>query len=99
MNATEWTIRIGDDTTSAVYEPATTGEDAAVFVCAHGAGGNKADRGMLATANALRAVGFGVVRFNFLYRENKSGRPDPMPKLKETCAAAVEHVRVALAPR
>ena len=56
------------------------------------------DRGMLATANALRVEGFGVVRFNFLYKEKKSGRPDPMPKLKETTAAVVGHVRAELAP-
>lgn len=98
MNATEWTITVGADTTSAIYEPSTNGPDQAVFCCAHGAGGNMGDRGMLATAKALRANGFGVVRFNFLYKERKSGRPDPMPKLKETTAAVVAHVRTALNP-
>lgn len=56
------------------------------------------DRGLLATANALRAVGFGVARFNFLYKEKKSGRPDPMPKLKETVAAVVAHARQEMKP-
>ena len=56
------------------------------------------DRGMLATANAMRANGIGVVRFNFLYKEKKSGRPDPMPKLIETTVAVVEHVRRELKP-
>ena len=64
----------------------------AVFVCAHGAGGSMSDRATLAAANALRAHGFGVVRFNFLYKERGSGRPDPMPKLMETFAAVVERV-------
>lgn len=56
------------------------------------------DRGMLATANALRGAGLGVLRFNFLYKEKKSGRPDPMPRLKETVAAVVAQARAELRP-
>jgi hypothetical protein len=58
-----------------------------VFVCAHGAGGHKDDRGMVALAQALGGVGFDVVRFNFPYRERGSKLPDPMPVLKESIAA------------
>lgn len=94
----QWTVPVGDATTSAVYEPASSGVDRALFVCAHGAGGNMSDRSVLATANALRANGFGVVRFNFLYREKKSGRPDPMPKLTNTLSAVVEHARAEVQP-
>ena len=93
MTAAEWTVAVGADRVSAAYEPAATGADIALFVCAHGAGGNMSDRGVLATANAMRAHGLGVVRFNFLYKENKSGRPDPMPKLMDTFAAVLEDVR------
>lgn len=88
-----WTVTVGGDTTSAVYEPALGGADAAVFVCAHGAGGSMADRSVVATANAMRARGIGVVRFNFLYKEKKRGRPDQMPVLQETVAAVVERTR------
>jgi uncharacterized protein len=95
---TEWKIAVGNETTSAIYEPAASGRDVALFVCAHGAGGNMLDRGMTATANALRANGLGVVRFNFLYKEKKSGRPDPMPRLIETTRAVIAHVRGELAP-
>jgi predicted alpha/beta-hydrolase family hydrolase len=56
------------------------------------------DRGMLATTGALRRAGIGVVRFNFLYREKKSSRPDPMPRLMATFAAVVERVRSELKP-
>lgn len=94
-----WTVTVGGDTTSAVYEPALGGADAAVFVCAHGAGGSMADRSTVATANAARARGIGVVRFNFLYREQKRGRPDQMPVLQETVAAVVERARAELVPR
>ena len=94
----QWTVPVGDATTSAVYEPASSGEDRALFVCAHGAGGNMSDRSVLTTANAMRANGFGVVRFNFLYKERKSGRPDPMPKLTNTLAAVVERARAEVKP-
>jgi hypothetical protein len=99
MTKTEWMIPAGADAVSAVYEePTAPGARRVVFVCAHGAGGNKMDRGMLATANALRAVGFGVLRYNFPYSEKKSGRPDPMPKLKDTVTAVAEHARRELSP-
>ena len=95
----EWRVPVGNEATSAVFEPATDATEAGpVFVCAHGAGGNMNDRSVLATANALRSRGFGVVRFNFLYKEKKSGRPDPMPKLKDCYAAVVERVKQELDP-
>jgi predicted alpha/beta-hydrolase family hydrolase len=94
----EWRVPVGGDETSAVFEPANTQEQGIVFVCAHGAGGNMNDRGMLAVANALRSRGIGVVRFNFLYKEKGSGRPDPMPRLKECVTAVVARVREELQP-
>ena len=99
MNAQDWKVGIGADEISATYQPPTTGAEVAVFICAHGAGGNMSDRGMVATSNALRAHGLGVVRFNFVYKEKKSGRPDPMPRLMETVGAVVAHVRGELRPR
>jgi uncharacterized protein len=95
----EWRVAVGGEETSAVFEPATTVDDGIVFVCAHGAGGNMSDRGMLQTANALRSRGMGVVRFNFLYKEKGSARPDPMPSLKNCVTAVVERVRDELRPR
>ena len=95
---TDWKVAVGDEQTSAIYEPATSGKDVALFVCAHGAGGNMLDRGMTTTANTLRANGLGVVRFNFLYKEKKSGRPDPMPRLIETTRAVIARAQRELAP-
>jgi predicted alpha/beta-hydrolase family hydrolase len=75
-----WTVPVGSETTSAVYDPAEGDVIAdAVFVCAHGAGGNMNDSGMQKTAKALVTRGVNLVRFNFMYKEKKSGRPDPMP--------------------
>ena len=110
----EWRVPVGGEETSAVFEPATGGagngvvgphpgegrrvSGQVIFVCAHGAGGNMNDRGILQTANALRERGLGVVRFNFLYKEKKSRRPDPMPRLKECFSAVVSRARQELKP-
>jgi len=95
----QWRIAVGGAETSAVYEPAADGSDGVVFVCAHGAGGHMRDRNMESLAAALRARGAGIVRFNFVYREQGSSRPDAMPRLKECMAAVIEHARRALRPR
>lgn len=93
-----WRVKVGDgEETSAIFEPALTSPTGALFVCAHGAGGHMADRGMLAVTEHLRRRGFHVVRFNFLYREKGTNRPDPMPRLKECIAAVVSHAREQVA--
>ena len=99
MSVVEWKIAVGARETSAVYEPGTGKRvERLIFVCAHVAGGNKSDRGMLATAHAFRDHGIDMVRFNFLYKEAGSGRPDAMPVLMETTAAVVARVREELSP-
>jgi predicted alpha/beta-hydrolase family hydrolase len=95
----EWRVAVGPATTSAVFEPATASPTGTLFVCAHGAGGHMSDRSLLAATERLRGRGFDVVRFNFLYREQKSSRPDPMPRLTECIAAVVAHARREVGPR
>jgi predicted alpha/beta-hydrolase family hydrolase len=92
-----WRVDVSGDSTSAVYEPATVAQRG-VFICAHGAGGNMNDRATVATAQAMREIGLGVVRFNFLYREKGRGGPDPMPKLMACYTAVTEHARRELKP-
>ena len=91
----EWRVAVGSEQTSAIYQPATT-DPKAVFVCAHGAGGHMADRGMERLAGVLRGNGLDLVRFNFLYREAGSRRPDPMPRLTQCFEAVVAHARTEL---
>ena len=95
----QWTVPVGQQTTTAVFESADGKPDAPVFVCAHGAGGNFADKSIVALTRALRSRGLSTVRFNFLYREKKSGRPDPMPRLEECFSAVVAHTRAELNPK
>jgi predicted alpha/beta-hydrolase family hydrolase len=99
MTKAEWKIDVDGESTRAVYESATSGNDEAVFVCAHGAGGSMIDRSTLAAANQLRTRALGVVRFNFLYKEKGSSRPDSMPKAMGTLAAVVEKARSELGPK
>jgi predicted alpha/beta-hydrolase family hydrolase len=97
--AGEWRVRVGEEETSAVFEPALASFNGALFVCAHGAGGHMADRGVLGVSEHLRRRGFHVVRFNFLYRQKGSGRPDAMPRLKECIAAVASHARREIGPQ
>jgi predicted alpha/beta-hydrolase family hydrolase len=93
-----WRVRVGEEETSAVLDAAGAAGPRIAFACAHGAGGHMGDKGMLAVAQAIRARGIDVVRFNFLYKEKGSGRPDAMPRLMETVTAVVEHVRAEVKP-
>jgi predicted alpha/beta-hydrolase family hydrolase len=92
----QWSVPVGDSSTTAELDAAS---GSLVFVCAHGAGGNMNDRGMLGVTRELVRRGLSVVRFNFLYKEKKTGRPDPMPLLKTCYTAVVDHVRAQLQPQ
>lgn len=92
-----WRVEVGGEDVSAVFDASDT-LDAPVFVFAHGAGGNLADRGVVRTAQVLRQHGVHTVRFNFVYRERKSSRPDPMPKLTGCITEVVRRVRQELDP-
>src|SRR3989449_11597539 len=94
----QWRVAVDEEETTAIFEPGA-GDTQAVFVCAHGAGGHREDRGMVRLAAVLRPRGFDLVRFNFLYRENGSGRPDAMPRLKRCLGAVVARTRKELGPR
>jgi predicted alpha/beta-hydrolase family hydrolase len=94
----EWKVKVGNDETTAVYDEAES-SSRAVFVCAHGAGGSITDRGTLSLTKALRANGIDTVRFNFLYKEKGSGRPDQMPKLEACFDAVVTRAREETKPK
>jgi predicted alpha/beta-hydrolase family hydrolase len=94
--AAAWTVPVAGERVSAAWDPPASGPLRTVFVCAHGAGGQMNDRSILAVTTALRPHGIGTVRFNFVYRERRSGRPDPMPKLVDCWRAVVTRVREEL---
>src|SRR2546429_8332812 len=94
-----WRVRVGEEETSAVFEPALASAGGGLFVFAHGAGGHMADRGMLGMSEQLRGRALRVVRFISPYKEGGSRRPDPMPRLKECIAAVAAHARREIAPQ
>ena len=89
---------MGDETTTAVFRSSGS-NDGVVFVCAHGAGGRLNDKSMLALANEFESRKLDVLRFNFLYRERGSSRPDQMPRLEKCFEAVVAKAREELKPR
>ena len=97
MTSASWKIPVDGTEVSAEFD-ACDKPDAPVFLFAHGAGGNLNDRGVVKSAQVLREHGLHTVRFNFVYREKKSSRPDPMPKLTACFIAVAEKVRKELDP-
>jgi uncharacterized protein len=95
-SAIDWRVKVGADETSALYEAGDS--QLPLIVCAHGAGGSMTDGAMTRLAAALVSRGMSLVRFNFLYKEKGSGRPDPMPKLEQCFTAVVDHVRREVNP-
>ena len=99
MTSQTWQILVGIDETTATWDPPAGGRaHGPVFVCAHGAGGNMNDAGVVGVTRALRERGVGTVRFNFFYRVRKSSRPDPMPSLLGCLDAVVVRVRAEVGP-
>ena len=96
-HALEWAIPVGDDHTRAVFGPARRATGT-LFVFAHGAGGHRDDKSMLALDALLRDRGIDTVRFNFVYREKGSRRPDRMPQLEQCIAAVVDRARSEVQP-
>lgn len=93
-----WRVAVGEEATTALYEPADGHRAGVLFVCAHGAGGHLRDGSLERVTAALRKHGVDIVRFNFLYREHRSKRPDPMPRLERCMRAVIEHARHILQP-
>lgn len=64
-------------------------EARAILVLAHGAGANMAHKSMTAIAEGLAARGVATLRYNFLYMERGSKRPDAPALAHEAVRAAV----------
>lgn len=69
----------------------------AVYVFAHGAGVGMAHKSMAAIAEGLAERGIATLRYNFLYMERGSKRPDA-PALAHAAVRAAVHEAARLAP-
>lgn len=70
----------------------------ALYVFAHGAGAGMTHASMAAIAKGLAERGIASLRYQFLYMERKSKRPDP-PKLAQAAVRAAVAEARRLAPR
>lgn len=93
MQTVEVMIPVGDQEVSGLLmRPA---EAKALYLFAHGAGAGMTHKSMTANAEGLAERGIATLRYQFLYMEKGSKRPDP-PKLAHAVlrAAAAEATRL-----
>lgn len=95
MNAVKATIAAGDAAVSGLWLCPPNAHAAYVF--AHGAGAGMAHASMTAIADGLAARGIATLRYNFLYMQRGSKRPDPPALAHSAVRAAVAHA-AELAP-
>lgn len=96
MKPKEITIALDDATVSGLWLAPVDAKAAYVF--AHGAGAGMAHKSMAAIAEALAARGIATLRYNFLYMERGSGRPDK-PELAHQAVRAAVSKAAELAPK
>jgi predicted alpha/beta-hydrolase family hydrolase len=94
-----WTVKVGEEETTAIFQPAESPLGNSLLVLGHGASSHMEHRTTLSLAGAFLARGLHVVRFNFLYTEKKKGPPDRMPRLMECFGAVVETARREVRPQ
>ncbi len=96
MNPTEIQIALdGDATVSGLW--LAPNDAKAAYVFAHGAGAGMTHKSMAAIANGLAERGIATLRYNFLYMERGSKRPDA-PALAHSAVRAAVAKAAALAP-
>ena len=83
LESTRGHVKTGSDHVSTLWDEPKTPLRAVLFL-AHGAGSNMEHASMISLAARLVQVGFGVLRFNFLYSELQRGRPDTEETLIRT---------------
>src|SRR2546425_672156 len=96
--AMQWRVAVDEEETTAIFEPGAR-DAQAVFVCAHGAGGHREDRGMVRLAAVLRPRGVDLVPVHFLYPGNGSRPAHAMPRPKRCPGAVFARTPQELCPR
>jgi predicted alpha/beta-hydrolase family hydrolase len=90
------TIAVKDTTVSALWQNPPGAK--AALVLAHGAGAGMTNKSMVAIADGLGQRSIATLRFNFLYMERGSKRPDAPPLAHAAIRAAVAYA-TKLAPK
>jgi uncharacterized protein len=88
-------IAVGDEQVSGLLlRPA---DAKALYLFAHGAGVGMTHKAMASNAEGLAARGIATLRYQFLYMEKGSGRPDP-PRIAHAAVRAAAAKALELAP-
>jgi predicted alpha/beta-hydrolase family hydrolase len=89
------TIKVNDsDSVTAMLYPAAKKDRAGVtIILGHGAGADQLSGFMRMAAAGLAARGLDAMTFNFLYKEQKRGAPDPKAKLEACYRAVIDAAR------
>lgn len=96
MKSETLTIAVDDrDSVTALLYPALKGKRVGVtLVLGHGAGADQLSGFMVMMANGLAARGCDVLTFNFVYKEQGRGIPDPKARLESCYQAVIKTARM-----
>jgi len=88
-------VKVNDsDSVTAMLYPAAKNKRAGVtIILGHGAGADQMSGFMRMAAEGLAARGLDAMTFNFLYKEQKRGAPDPKAKLEACYRAVIDAAR------
>lgn len=82
-----------DSVTAMLYPAAKKDRTGVTLILGHGAGADQLSGFMRMAANGLASRGFDVMTFNFVYKEQGRGAPDPKAKLEVCYRAVIEAAR------
>jgi len=89
------TVQVNDagPVTAMLYPAAKKNRAGVTIILGHGAGADQMSGFMRMAAEGLAARGLDALTFNFLYKEQKRGAPDPKAKLESCYRAVIEAAR------
>jgi len=79
--------------TAMLYPAAKNNRAGVTIILGHGAGADQMSGFMRTAAEGLAARGLDALTFNFLYKEQKRGAPDPKAKLESCYRAVIDAAR------
>jgi len=89
------TVQVNDagSVPAMLYPAAKTNRAGVTIILGHGAGADQMSGFMRMAAEGLAARGLDALTFNFLYKEQKRGAPDPKAKLESCYRAVIDAAR------
>jgi predicted alpha/beta-hydrolase family hydrolase len=93
--AEKLTVQVNDagSVTAMLYLAAKKNRAGVTMILGHGAGADQMSGFMRMAAAGLAARGLDALTFNFLYKEQKRGAPDPKAKLESCYRSVIEAAR------